>query len=179
MADTQSKTQNFLSKIASRIGAPLPRRRFLQSKAPTAQMRLFEKRRAEAFGITNGPSRKPRNPSRKISSFGAPPAPSFRISSRSGRSSRPRRSARNSCAPADSPSARSTARRASIGAVNAGLVALFVYQRHADGERPGGTPIRSPGGLFVSLIREIEQGHHDLARALATMRQRRRMERRH
>ena len=26
----------------------------------------------------------------------------------------------------------------SIGAVNAGLVALFVYQRHADGERPGG-----------------------------------------
>ncbi len=67
----------------------------------------------------------------------------------------------------------------SIGAVNASLVALFVYQRHADGERPGGTPIRSPGGLFVSLIREIEQGHYDLARALATMRQRRRMERRH
>jgi hypothetical protein len=67
----------------------------------------------------------------------------------------------------------------SIGAVNAGLVALFVYQRHADGERPGGTPIRSPSGLFVSLIREIEQGHHDLARALATMRRRRRVERRH
>jgi hypothetical protein len=67
----------------------------------------------------------------------------------------------------------------SIGAVNAGLVALFVYQRHADGERPGGTPIRSPGGLFVSLIREIAHGHHDLARALATLRQRRRMERRH
>ncbi len=67
----------------------------------------------------------------------------------------------------------------SIGAVNAGLVALFVYQRHADGERAGGTPIRSPGGLFVSLIREIELGHHDLARALATMRHRRRMERRH
>jgi Replication protein C C-terminal region len=64
-----------------------------------------------------------------------------------------------------------------IGAVNAGLVALFVYQRHADGERPGGTPIRSPGGLFVSLIREIAQGHHDLARVLTTMRQRRRMER--
>jgi hypothetical protein len=67
----------------------------------------------------------------------------------------------------------------SIGAINAGLVALFVYQRHADGERPGGTPIRSPGGLFVSLIREIAQGHHDLARVLTTMRQRRRMERRH
>ena len=50
------------------------------------------------------------------------------------------------------------------------LVALFVYQRHADGERPGGTPIRSPGGLFVSLIREIAQGHQDLARALTTMR---------
>ena len=66
-----------------------------------------------------------------------------------------------------------------IGNVNAGLGALFVYQRHADGERPGGTPIRSPGGLFVSLIREIEHGHHDLARALATMRQRRRVERRH
>jgi len=67
----------------------------------------------------------------------------------------------------------------SVGAVNAGLVALFVYQRHADGERLGGTPIRSPGGLFVSLIREIAQGHHDLARVLTTMRQRRRMERRH
>jgi hypothetical protein len=67
----------------------------------------------------------------------------------------------------------------SIGAGNAGLVALFVYQRHADGERPGGTPIRSPGGLFVSLIREIAQGHQDLARALTTMRQRRRTERRH
>ena len=67
----------------------------------------------------------------------------------------------------------------SIGAVNAGLVALFVCQRHADGERPGGTPIRSPGGLFVSLIREIAQGHQDLARALTTMRQRRRTERRH
>jgi replication initiation protein RepC len=67
----------------------------------------------------------------------------------------------------------------SIGAVNAGLVALLVYQRHADGERPGGTPIRSPGGLFVSLIREIEQGRNDLARVLTTMRQRRRVERRH
>ena len=67
----------------------------------------------------------------------------------------------------------------SISAVNAGLVALFVYQRHADGERPGGTPIRSPGGLFVSLIREIEQGHSDLGRTLTTMRQRRRVERQH
>ncbi|HEY8138158.1 MAG TPA: hypothetical protein VIF61_09965, partial [Methylocystis sp.] len=67
----------------------------------------------------------------------------------------------------------------SIGAVNAGLVALFVYQRHADGERPGGTPIRSPGGLFVSLTREIVQGHNDLGRVLKTMRQRRRVERRH
>ncbi|MBG0812382.1 hypothetical protein IY145_23840 [Methylosinus sp. H3A] len=27
-----------------------------------------------------------------------------------------------------------------LGALNAGLLALFVYQRHADGERPGGTP---------------------------------------
>ncbi|GLI95775.1 hypothetical protein LMG27198_47670 [Methylocystis echinoides] len=67
----------------------------------------------------------------------------------------------------------------SIGAVNAGLVALFVYQRHADGERPGGTPIRSPGGLFVSLIREIEQGRNDIGRVLKTMRKRHRMERRH
>ncbi|MGC1860223.1 MAG: plasmid replication protein RepC [Methylocystis sp.] len=67
----------------------------------------------------------------------------------------------------------------SIGAVNAGLVALFVYQRHADGERPGGTPIRSPGGLFVSLTREIALGHNDLGRALTTMRQKRRVERRH
>jgi replication initiation protein RepC len=67
----------------------------------------------------------------------------------------------------------------SIGAVNAGLVALFVYQRHADGERPGGTPIRSPGGLFVSLIREIERGHNDRGRVLTTMRQRRGVERRH
>ncbi len=66
-----------------------------------------------------------------------------------------------------------------IGPVNAGLVALFVYQRHADGERAGGTPIRSPGGLFVSLTREIAQGHNDLGRALTTMRQRRRVERRH
>jgi replication initiation protein RepC len=66
-----------------------------------------------------------------------------------------------------------------IGPVNAGLVALFVYQRHADGERAGGTPIRSPGGLFVSLTREIAQGHNDLGRALTTMRQKRRVERRH
>ena len=66
-----------------------------------------------------------------------------------------------------------------IGPVNAGLVALFVYQRHADGERAGGTPIRSPGGLFVSMTREIAQGHNDLGRALTTMRQKRRVERRH
>jgi replication initiation protein RepC len=67
----------------------------------------------------------------------------------------------------------------SIGAVNAGLVALFVFQRHADGERPGGTPIRSPGGLFVALIREIEQGRNDIGRVLTTMRQRRRVGLRH
>jgi replication initiation protein RepC len=66
-----------------------------------------------------------------------------------------------------------------IGPVNAGLVALFVYQRHADGERACGTPIRSPGGLFVSLTREIAQGHNDLGRALTTMRQKRVVERRH
>ncbi len=66
-----------------------------------------------------------------------------------------------------------------IGSVNAGLVAFFVYQRHADGERAGGTPIRSPGGLFVSLTREIAQGHNDLGGALTTMRKRRRVERRH
>ena len=66
-----------------------------------------------------------------------------------------------------------------IGSVNTGLVALFVYQRHADGERAGGTPIRSPGGLFVSLTREIAQGHNDLGRALKTMRQRRRIGWRH
>jgi replication initiation protein RepC len=66
-----------------------------------------------------------------------------------------------------------------IGPVNAGLVALFVYQRHADGERAGGTPIRSPGGLFVSLTREIAQGHNDLGRALSTMRKKRPVEGRH
>ena len=82
------------------------------SKAPSAQMRLSEKRGAGSFGITNEPSRMPKNPSRKISSFGAPPAPSFRSSSPSGRSNGLPRSARSSCVPADSPGVRSTARRA-------------------------------------------------------------------
>ncbi len=62
----------------------------------------------------------------------------------------------------------------SLGLVNAGLLALFVYQRHADGERPGGTPIRSPGGLFVTLAREIAHGRDELGRHLLAMQRRRR-----
>ena len=80
-------------------------------KAPTAQMRLSEKRGAEAFDITNGPLRMPKNQFRRTSTFGEPPAPSLQILSRSGRSNRSRQPARDSCAPADLPSARSTARR--------------------------------------------------------------------
>jgi replication initiation protein RepC len=60
-----------------------------------------------------------------------------------------------------------------LGAVNAGLLALFVVQRHADGEKSGGTPIRSPGGLFVMLAREIERGRHPLEAELIAMRRRR------
>jgi replication initiation protein RepC len=60
-----------------------------------------------------------------------------------------------------------------LGVVNAGLLALFVVQRHADGEQRGGTPIRSPGGLFVMLAREIERGRHPLERELVAMRRRR------
>lgn len=60
-----------------------------------------------------------------------------------------------------------------LGAVNAGLLGLFVCQRHADGERPGGTPIRSPGGLFVMLARDIERGRHSLERDLIAMQRRR------
>lgn len=62
---------------------------------------------------------------------------------------------------------------ARLGAVNAGLLGLFVCQRHADGERRGGTPIRSPGGLFVMLAREIERGRHPLEKELIAMRRRR------
>ena len=62
---------------------------------------------------------------------------------------------------------------ARLGAVNAGLLGLFVCQRHADGERRGGTPIRSPGGLFVMLAREIERGRHPLEKELIAMRCRR------
>ncbi len=61
-----------------------------------------------------------------------------------------------------------------IGFVNAGLLGLFVCQRHADGERPGGTPIRSPGGLFVMLARKIECGRHPLEKELLAMQRRRR-----
>ena len=60
-----------------------------------------------------------------------------------------------------------------LGVLNAGLLALFVVQRHADGERRGGTPIRSPGGLFVMLAREIERGRHPLEKELIAMRSRR------
>ncbi|HXY58398.1 MAG TPA: plasmid replication protein RepC [Methylocystis sp.] len=60
-----------------------------------------------------------------------------------------------------------------LGAVNAGLLGLFVVQRHADGEQSGGTPIRSPGGLFVMLAREIERGRHPLEAELIAMRRRR------
>jgi replication initiation protein RepC len=60
-----------------------------------------------------------------------------------------------------------------LGALNAGLLALFVVQRHADGEKSGGTPIRSPGGLFVMLAREIERGRHPLDAELSAMRRRR------
>jgi replication initiation protein RepC len=60
-----------------------------------------------------------------------------------------------------------------LGAINAGLLALFVVQRHADGENSGGTPIRSPGGLFVMLAREIERGRHPLEADLMAMRRRR------
>lgn len=62
---------------------------------------------------------------------------------------------------------------ARLGAVNAGLLGLFVCQRHADGERPGGTPIRSPGGLFVMLARDIERGRHPLEKELIAMHRRR------
>jgi replication initiation protein RepC len=60
-----------------------------------------------------------------------------------------------------------------LGIVNAGLLGLFVVQRHADGEQPGGTPIRSPGGLFVMLAREIERGRHPLEKELIAMQRRR------
>ena len=60
-----------------------------------------------------------------------------------------------------------------LGIVNAGLLGLFVVQRHADGEQPGGTPIRSPGGLFVMLAREIERGRHPLEEELIAMQRRR------
>jgi replication initiation protein RepC len=60
-----------------------------------------------------------------------------------------------------------------LGPVNAALLALFVVQRHADGEKTGGTPIRSPGGLFVMLAREIERGRHPLDAELNAMRRRR------
>ena len=63
---------------------------------------------------------------------------------------------------------------ARLGAVNAGLLGLLVCQRHADGERPGGTPIRSPGGLFVMLARDIERGRHSLEKDLIAMQRRRR-----
>ena len=62
---------------------------------------------------------------------------------------------------------------ARLGVINAGLLGLFVVQRHADGEQRGGTPIRSPGGLFVMLAREIERGRHPLEKELAAMRRRR------
>ena len=62
-----------------------------------------------------------------------------------------------------------------LGAVNAGLLAVFVWQRHSDGERSGGTPVRSPGGLFVTLAREIANGHYDLTKHLSSMQRRRRM----
>ncbi len=61
---------------------------------------------------------------------------------------------------------------ARLGAVNAGLLGLFVCQRHADGERPGGTPIRSPGGLFVMLSRDVERGRHSLEKDLIAMQRR-------
>lgn len=61
----------------------------------------------------------------------------------------------------------------SLGALNAGLLALYVYQRHTDGEVPGGTPVRSPGGLFVTLVRAIGSGHEDLTKHLTSMRRRR------
>jgi replication initiation protein RepC len=60
-----------------------------------------------------------------------------------------------------------------LGVVNAGLLGLFVVQRHADGEQRGGTPIRSPGGLFVMLAREIERGRHPLEKELIAMQRRR------
>jgi replication initiation protein RepC len=60
-----------------------------------------------------------------------------------------------------------------LGIVNAGLLGLFVVQRHADGEQSGGTPIRSPGGLFVMLAREIERGRHPLEKELIAMQRRR------
>jgi replication initiation protein RepC len=65
-----------------------------------------------------------------------------------------------------------------LGAINAGLLGLFVVQRHADGEQRGGTPIRSPGGLFVMLAREIEHGRHLLEKELIAMRRRRVRDRR-
>lgn len=66
---------------------------------------------------------------------------------------------------------------ARLGVVNAGLLGLFVVQRHANGEQQGGTPIRSPGGLFVMLAREIERGRHPLEKELIAMRRRRRQNR--
>jgi replication initiation protein RepC len=65
-----------------------------------------------------------------------------------------------------------------LGVVNAGLLGLFVVQRHADGEQRGGTPIRSPGGLFVMLAREIERGRHSLEKELIAMQRRRARDRR-
>lgn len=63
---------------------------------------------------------------------------------------------------------------ARLGLVNVGLLGLSVCQRHADGERSGGTPIRSPGGLFVMLAREIERGRPPLDKELLAMQRRRR-----
>lgn len=68
---------------------------------------------------------------------------------------------------------------ARLGALNAGLLAAFVVQRHADGERPGGTPIRKPGGLFVRLMREIVNGRENLETTLTAMQRRRRIGRYH
>jgi len=62
---------------------------------------------------------------------------------------------------------------ARLGLLDAGLLGLFIVQRHADGEQAGGTPIRSPGGLFVMLARRIERSGHSLERDLLAMRRRR------
>jgi len=118
-----------------------------------------------------------KNPFRRTSSFGELPAPSFRF--RAGQVIEQAAAIGAELLRACGLAGRAFDGARAISATSMPAWRLFVYQRHADGERPGGTPIRSPGGLFVSLIREIEHGHHDLARALATMRQRRRVERRH